>query len=276
MIEMIHEQIIPNINSHFKIFEFESEDHTRQILPHWHSSAELLFCIDGHLEIKYLNATYSIKKEELCFINSNVVHSTRTLVNSKILVMQIPYEFLIECTEGTYDNEIYFKKKIEVDSKLLELLTTIRKEIKIATIPSRMIIHSKIYDLLACLMLKHTIPVSRIKKIQSMKHLDKQKSINTYIQENCTQNITLETISKEFNYNPSYFSRFFKKNMGETFTSYLKTVRLNLAYTKLEQTDLTIMDIANECGFGNVKSFYLAFTSEYGVSPQVYRNRFKK
>lgn len=271
---MIHEQIIPNINSHFKIFEFESEDHTRQILPHWHSSGELLYCIHGNLEIKYPNKSYSIKKDEVFFINSNIVHSTRTVINSKILVMQIPYDFLEECTEGTYANEIYFEKQIETNPHLLKILNTIREELKIDTIASRLIIHSKIYELFAHFMSAYTVPLSNIKKIQSMKNLEKQKKINSYIQDHCTQNITLETIANKFNYNPSYFSRFFKKNMGETFTNYLKTVRLNLAYTKMQQTDLNIMDIASECGFGNVKSFYLAFTSEFGISPQMYRSKF--
>lgn len=270
---MIHEQIIPNVNSHFKIFEFESEDLTRRILPHWHSSGEILYCINGNLEIKYPNQCYSIKKGEIFFINSNIVHSTRTLENSQILVMQIPYEFLKECTEGTYLNEICFDMRIENNDRLLELLGTIRKEIKIDTISSRMIIHSRIYELFALLMSNHTLPFSNIRKIQSMKNLEKQKVINNYIQENCTQNITLESAAREFNYNPSYFSRLFKKNMGVTFIEYLKSVRLNLASSKLQYTDLTVIDIANECGFGNVKSFYLAFTSVYGVSPKNYRKQ---
>ena len=48
----------------------------------------------------------------------------------------------------------------------------------------------------------------------------------SYVSQNCDKKLTLEHVANMCGYNPSYFSRIFKKNTGLTFTEYLKKERV--------------------------------------------------
>jgi corrinoid protein of di/trimethylamine methyltransferase len=71
----------------------------------------------------------------------------------------------------------------------------------------------------------------------------------------------------------SHLSRLFKRFTGETFTEYLKNVRLTHACSLLRETDLTVDEIAKQCGLRDLPSFYRAFNSYKGMTPNQYRNK---
>lgn len=273
---MKHEKIIPSKKYPFKVFEFYSKDTERLILPHWHSSMELLFCVEGLLEIRYPQSVYQVKKNQLFLINSNIIHSTKTPVPSQVFVIQLPLSFIRQITEGTYAQSIYFEKALPENS----VLTTLIKEIQMTyledSIANRALIISKVYEILSILLASFTIPTVEIEEIRSVKNLKQLELINRFIEENYNQDLTLKKVAGNFNYNTSYFSRYYKQFMGITFIEYLRSVRLNKAYSLLRDTDLTILSISIECGFGNVKSFYLAFKDQYGLSPKQYRQQYLK
>ncbi|MNI94463.1 Bifunctional transcriptional activator/DNA repair enzyme AdaA [compost metagenome] len=70
---------------------------------------------------------------------------------------------------------------------------------------------------------------------------------------------------------PTYFSRFFKKTTGETYHSYLTSIRLYHAHKDLLNRDASITDIALANGFANVKAFIEAFKKGYHATPAQYR-----
>lgn len=273
---MKHEKIIPSKKYPFKLFEFHSTDTEKLILPHWHSSVELLFCLDGLLEIRYPQSIHEVKKNQLFLINSNIIHSTKTPEPSHVFVIQFPLGFIKKITEETYGQTIYFEKILTEHNNLALLVKEIHSIYQEDSIASRALVMSKVYEILSILLSSFTIPTVEIKEIRSVKNLDQLGRINRFIEENHNQNLTLERVATTFNYNTSYFSRYYKQFMGITFIDYLKSVRLDKAYSLLRDTDLTILSISNECGFGNVKSFYLAFKEEYKLSPKQYRQHYLK
>lgn len=268
---MKHEKVIPNKKYPFRIFEFQSRDTERLILPHWHTSAELLYCLDGILEIRYPQKSYQLHQNDLFFINSNIIHSTKTPIPSKVFVLQFPFEFLETLTEGAYAQSIYFEKRLGNDARLLSLVRAIHENYLIDETASRLVVMSKVYELFSLLLMDYQAPKMAVKEIGSMKNLERLKHINNFIKENHQNNLSLDDVAQKFNYNSSYFSRFYKQYMGITFVDYLKSIRLEEAYMLLRDTDMPILSISNQCGFGNVKSFYLAFKKAYDFSPKQYR-----
>lgn len=86
-------------------------------------------------------------------------------------------------------------------------------------------------------------------------------------------NLTLESIADTMYISQSHLSRLFKRFTGETFTEYLKNVRLTHACSLLRETDLTVDEIAKQCGLRDLPSFYRAFNSYKGMTPNQYRNK---
>ncbi len=92
-----------------------------------------------------------------------------------------------------------------------------------------------------------------------------------YIQEHVAQRITLEEMANEMAMNPSYFSRFFKQKMGETFSDYVIRTRMQYAMEKLRCTHLPVQQIAEQAGFSNLSYFHMTFKRIVGMTPAAYR-----
>lgn len=72
---------------------------------------------------------------------------------------------------------------------------------------------------------------------------------------------------------PEYFSRLFRKHTGTTAERYLKKLRLNQAVRLLQQSGLSVKEIALQVGFKDPFHFSKAFKSDHGVSPSHFRGR---
>src|SRR5699024_1629808 len=256
---MWYEQINQTNYFPFKLFLFESEETDRLITTHWHESTEIIYCIEGELNARVSNTLCHMEAGDVLMINSNVAHSTWSPTENKVLVMQFPKEIMEELSLGVYGK-----------SKIIEIFPSIRKESKenyfhLINILSEIVsdyenmnsnnywkIMSNIYLLFEVIINHFTVDYSENNKLMDKsKSLLQMQAIVEYIQENYEEDLTLDKISGFFNYNPSYFSRIFKKNFGVNYSDYLKSVRLEKSYKLLQNKDLSIMNIALEVGFNS-------------------------
>jgi len=71
--------------------------------------------------------------------------------------------------------------------------------------------------------------------------------------------------------NSSYFSRVFKGTVGVSFIEYLIRLRISNAESLIKTTQLSIIDIAEECGLSSVSNFYSAYKKLMGHNPSYVR-----
>lgn len=274
---MRYEKIVPTENYPFKIFVFQMKSPDRLVPSHWHESGELLYCLSGELEVTFPNQTFKLTAGDLLFINSNMVHSSRSPVPGHCLAIQFPLEYLQTETEGEYGQRFLFDVTPDVQNQgIADLLEEIITQFKAGSLSQHLFVKSKILALLAELCESYTIPAAQIQDVKSLKHLERLKIVNEYIQEHFQEELSIQEVAAAFNYNASYFSRFYKKYMGITYSDYLTSLRLEAAYRSLRDTDATILEIAYLSGFATVKAFYNSFKKNYGLSPQQYRVKYFK
>ncbi|MBM7571265.1 response regulator transcription factor [Aquibacillus albus] len=92
-----------------------------------------------------------------------------------------------------------------------------------------------------------------------------------YVDENIDKKITLNDISQTLYINPTYFSRIFKKDTGQSFVDYVKNRKMEKAQKLLEETDYTIESISFQLGFSNSSYFIKQFRQCVGKTPMEYR-----
>jgi AraC-like DNA-binding protein len=97
------------------------------------------------------------------------------------------------------------------------------------------------------------------------------QGVLSFLLSSFTQDIRLPDAAHVADMNESAFSRFFKKNMGNSFTDYLTRLRLCQAGMLLAQTALPITDICFESGYANVANFNRRFLEAYRITPSTYR-----
>lgn len=91
------------------------------------------------------------------------------------------------------------------------------------------------------------------------------------IEQNPDAALTLGAMAREAGLSPYYFLRTFEQVTGVTPHQYILRVRLREAALRLIEEPSKILDIALNCGFGDISNFNRAFRREFGVSPRAYR-----
>lgn len=93
----------------------------------------------------------------------------------------------------------------------------------------------------------------------------------SYIEENITDDLTMEDIAKKAFISPFYFQKGFAMLCGFTVAEYIRNRRLTLAGSELVSTENKIIDIAVKYGYDSPDSFTKAFTRFHGVTPTAVR-----
>lgn len=96
------------------------------------------------------------------------------------------------------------------------------------------------------------------------------KAIN-FMKDNFSKDLKLEDISTIAFLSPGYFSRLFKESTSMTISEYLQNLRIEEACAILKNTDLKIIDVAQEVGYKDLKFFNHLFKKITGKTPGQYR-----
>lgn len=101
--------------------------------------------------------------------------------------------------------------------------------------------------------------------------VDIVKAVNEYISTQFMKRITIDSLSDRFDIPTSTLKRCFKGVYGTTIHHYLKECRINAAKHLLQESDQSILEIANAVGYENGSKFTSAFKEATGVTPSAYR-----
>ena len=113
--------------------------------------------------------------------------------------------------------------------------------------------------------------VSSEENKRQSKQLVLLQKVDSYVNRNYAQHISLEDIAAHCGYSAYYFSHFFKEATGQNFSDYLMLFRVERSLALIIGSDRSLTDIAFDCGFTNIRSFNRAFRSCLKTTPSQYR-----
>lgn len=97
---------------------------------------------------------------------------------------------------------------------------------------------------------------------------------HTYIRINYNQPLTTSVIAEAVGYNADYLGRIYRQIYGFTLTEAIHRRRISIACDYLMDSNLTIEQISQKCGFSDPDYFRRVFKRYMQVSPGVYRDEF--
>ncbi len=270
----------------FYDYERSAFDYNKNYQIPLHSHEYYEFTYNGHSrEFIFEESSFTAEPEHLIIIPPKLLHVQRMAKKS-------PYD----APSHTIMMMIR-KSNIKTPSSLYEILSVALKNVYYEKVPQRVAEIMKMLDIdnprsvaknrLRFSLLMHElltliIESSKIRFSDDIlgKTLDTFESriykIDTLINENYSDNLSLELIAKKVNISERQLSRIIKKQYGCTFKEVLTTKRINRAKHLLRNTNKKISEISTEIGYNSDKSFYSSFISNCGCSPSEYRKSEKQ
>lgn len=119
-----------------------------------------------------------------------------------------------------------------------------------------------------CAMLSEFVPKVRETSSKNMVY----ERMLVYINEQHA-NVSLDSLSKEFNYSKSYISHMFKRESKYTLKEYCNRLKIEEAKVLLEESNSSVTNIALAVGFNNFSYFINTFKRLTGETPLAWRKR---
>ena len=161
------------------------------------------------------------------------------------------------------------------------LKVTGRTRVKVARIMRRML---RVHGIKRIILLLHLLEVlAKSKEIQeicasriapsSLEQQDRIGKVCEYIKEHLKESVYVEELAQMIGLNRSAFSRLFKKTTGRSVPQHVNALRIAQASRLLSETDLTVGQIAYECGFVSPAHFQREFRKYQQCAPLAYRHQ---
>lgn len=97
-------------------------------------------------------------------------------------------------------------------------------------------------------------------------------TILSYIRNNPSEPMSLQSLSAHFDLSPNYISYLIKKHTGRNYLEWVIDARIGLAKKLLKDPTYRLEEIATVVGYKNYISFYNVFVKHEGISPSNFRH----
>ena len=261
-----------------KLCDYRSEE------IHNHDFVEIVYVIEGAGRHYVNDEKFDVKAGDLLFVNYGCTHAFE--VDEKL----VAYNLMIRVDYFTAnmvreDNLFYLlaltsfeKIQHELNAKsplvsfdynerdeMINLFKKIEDELREEELGKTLILNSYINVILCKVFRKFFVKSTEKDSLIPQDILD-------YIMEHFNEKISLADLAQRCFYNPTYFSRLFKKTFNMSFTDYIMDLRLKHCCELLRNSDYSIERIIAESGFSDRNTFYERFKNKYGCTPSEYRN----
>jgi AraC-like DNA-binding protein/quercetin dioxygenase-like cupin family protein len=276
---------IPDLNKQFPFRSFINEGH-EFVYPHWHKELEIIYVMKGNVNIGVNDRSIRLHLGEVYFINGGDTHYFLASSDSERLVIQLDLTIFQEIaavtTSGKKLRDAFTEMKNSsfewnhaTSEQMVSLIKTIHDENTRRQEGSLYLIKAKLLEMIVLIL--REVPVKKLTAISKTRHAKTQDTLNkldqvfSYVEAHYQETITLSQIAKQIGFSSFYFTKFFKRNMGTTFTRFINEYRLNKAKWILLNEDRPITEVAECAGFNSSKTLHHLFKQVMGISPSKYR-----
>ena len=237
---------------------------------HIHQFSELVWVLDGMLEMNIDGKREVGKKGDMFVITPYVIHDFKTIDYSKILICVFSNDF---ATDFINVQDWYNGRKGGVFT-MSETLENYLLSKFINAVSAYYYTGGQTY-----LTVKAGIHAILDEYIENVPPKDKSKGTNAleailiYVTNHYNEQISLGSISDALGYSKGYISHCLESLQDFNFTTLVNSLRIEHAKLLLASSNSKSIDIALEVGFSCERSFHRAFKAFTGMTPKEYRQK---
>ena len=241
---------------------------TPSTTPHFHGAIELFFCLSGAQEVNVGGESRILKRGDACFVDSYTVHSLTKSENT-VLVFLWDKQFF-QPIRHTFDGKrppafFHFENLALLDA-LYEIAMNS---------PKNEVLKRETGEGILKILMAEIAKNTPFEKQKDSKQTSLVNEILQYAAEHITGDVSLQTLAEKFNYSHTHLSRTLHRQLGEHWNRYVGRLRVRMANELLiKNPELSVLEIALQCGFDSPNTFYRAYRKEFGTPPRLKNNNF--
>lgn len=251
--------------------------------PHWHTPVEIIMPVENIYSVAIGSQNVILNPGDIIFICPGVIHSLnapcdgmRLIFQAEITMFTAIREFESILSLMTPVLKITAENSPGIHSQVKDLLLQIEEEYNSSNILLETVIYSKLLNIFALIGRNYTNTplLSGSKKPNNKEYTEKFLLICKYINEHCTEDLSLDKIAKLAGFSKYHFTRLFKQVTTTTFYKYLNLKRIEHAQKLLADPAMPITEVALASGFLSLSAFIRMFKLINQCTPTEYRNMF--
>ncbi|MBE6884318.1 MAG: AraC family transcriptional regulator [Ruminococcaceae bacterium] len=255
--------------------------HTRyEMAAHWHSEFEIIRVLEGVLNVRLNNNSYTVTKNETVFVNSETLHQAypedcvyECIVFRLDMIhsLNIDSTFFIDCVRNRelIIDEYHADRYPSITAAVKELFETMATDSagsKLKILGALLKLFGEIADI-------NWYHSGDNVSLTTEKNMLKLKTVLSFMRSHYDVPISLEEMAYAAGMSSKYFCHFFKEMTTKTPVEYLNLYRIEKASGKLIRTEMSVTEIALSCGFNDLSYFIKTFKQIKGSTPAQYRRR---
>ncbi|MBQ6128458.1 MAG: helix-turn-helix transcriptional regulator [Lachnospiraceae bacterium] len=248
---------------------------------HWHPAVEIVMPLEGEYSMECNDIPFNLRINDIIIICPGVLHHLYAHRGRRIIfqvdlsmlqsfeeyesifaimqpaVLVTPEEFqgihesCVKLMKGIYDE--YFGnaplRNVSIVQKFLEMLVLVGRYYTAS--PNRF---------------------AGIRPVKQQEYTEKFMSICNYLNQHCTEDLTLEEVADLAGFSKYHFSRLFKEFAGMPFYKYLNTRRIAYSEKLLLDPEINVTEVAIRSGFNSISAFMRMFKIVRNCTPTQFRN----
>ncbi|WP_159886604.1 helix-turn-helix transcriptional regulator [Paenibacillus puerhi] len=252
-------------------------------LWHHHKEVELILVQKGRHEIRMPNRIYELGPGDVMLVGASRLHAPRKLGEEQLVhtVLHVDLQAYFDPAMMSYYR--HFSEALHPLDELNEMFEDEKVKLAVGRIIED--IHREVleaapgYEIAASMHVKHLMltllrhDARGLLQPHEYIEADIVRPILDHIDEHLEQKLDMESISQMAGMSYYYFSRYFKKTMGVSFTDYVNRRRIARAERLLVTGRQSVIEIAEEVGIGNMAHFYELFKRYNGCTPKQFMGK---
>lgn len=257
---------------------------------HWHKEFEIGFVTDGTVNVGCGNRKYRLKTGDIFFVNSNVLHSMYNDDSPHNSVFK-SITFDGSVIAGDKDSIFYTKYLLPILSnnnlrdytlrpndnnypRLLSLISNIWDAVYSETPDYEIIVRNELSNIFRILIhLPENIIYDHNDNNYNYVQENRVQLILNYIHSHYREKIMLEDLAQVASVSKTEAMRSFRSIIGQSPIKYLKNYKLQNAAYMIRNTNYSIGQICELCGFDDNSYFSKSFKEMYHCTPLAYREK---
>lgn len=253
---------------------------------HWHEALEFNLVVAGQVKVSTTNQTQVFQAGESFFLNSNVLASmesdTDCILDSHLFHPVFLSGHFKSVFETKYLNPVTQNRNLDLialrgnTEAQAQILRKLRQLSRLQAEPDTEFQTRNLLGEIWLFLLEEIKNADNSIFHAPQKNQDRILTMIAFIQENYAEKLTLEEIANSAAVSTRECLRCFKAAIHQSPMDYLIEYRVRSAKKLLETTELSITDIALQCGFNSNSYFTKLFHRICGKTPNAYRKELQE